>query len=139
MHLQAGHQQVLEEGLIRPVRQSAGGVDRLQGPFLLGEVGLDLFEAPFAAPDRFQLLAIALQPASLTRVRCIGALIERKFFCDEALSRSRGSPRCRHSVIRTCLRLHLLKVARLLPPLMAGPSPAMLVRCYWGRRTGCSG
>ena len=25
------------------------------------------------------------QPASLTRVRCIGALIERKFFCDKGL------------------------------------------------------
>src|SRR3954452_1355316 len=137
MHLQAGHQQVLEEGLIRPVRQSAGGVDRLQGPFLLGEVGLDLFEAPFAAPDRFQLLAIALQPASLTRVRCIGALIERKFFYDKALSRSRGGPRCRHRVTQTSSTLHVLTGVRLLPPLMAGPSPAMLVRCCWGRRTGC--
>src|SRR4051812_21401993 len=63
-------------------------------------------------------------PGSLTRVRCIGALIERKFFCDKALSRSRGSPRCRHSVTRTCLHLHLLKVARLLPHLMVAPSPA---------------
>src|SRR3954447_13135983 len=33
------------------------------------------------------------QPASLTRVRCIGALIERKFFCDKGLTfKQRKSP-----------------------------------------------
>ncbi len=67
-----------------------------------------------------------LQPGSLTRVRCIGALNERKFFYDKALSRSRGSPRCRHSVTRTCLRLHLLKAVRSLRPLTAAPSPRVI-------------
>src|SRR3954462_5298602 len=92
----------------------------------------DTHEASFSAVGKPEHL-----PASLTRVRCIGALIERKFFCDKALSRSRGSPRCRHSVTRTCLRLHLLKDARLLHPLTAVPPPATPVPCCWGRRTGC--
>src|SRR5690242_21918337 len=73
------------------------------------------------------------QPGSLTRVRYIGALIERKFFYDKALSRSRGSPRCRQSVTRTGLRLHLLKAARLLRRSMVAPSPATPVRCEIGR------
>jgi hypothetical protein len=76
-------------------------------------------------------------PASLTRVRCIGVLIERKFFCNKALSRSRGSPRCRHSVTRSCLNLHVLKGVRLLRRLTAAPSPVMPAPCCWGRRTGC--
>src|SRR5690242_1525326 len=80
-----------------------------------------------------------IYPASLTRVRCIGSLIERKFFCDKALSRSRGSPRCQHSVTRTCLRLHLLKAARSLPRSMVAQSPATPVRCCWGPRIGCWG
>lgn len=40
----------------------------------------------------------------LTRIshedRCIGALNQRKFFCNKGLSWRRGAPRCRQSVIR---------------------------------------
>src|SRR5215207_9495722 len=42
--------------------------------------------------------------------RCIGALNQRKFFCIKALTRSRGAPRCRHSVAQACLVLHPLSL-----------------------------
>src|SRR6202040_2032571 len=59
--------------------------------------------------------------------RCIGALNRRKFFCDKALRRSRGVPRCRRSVTRNCLNLHLSRGAMLLRPLMVGRSRRTLV------------
>ena len=88
---------------------------------------------------RFRLdRARPLAPISHER-RCIGALNRRKFFCDKALRRCRGGPRCRRSVARRCSRLHLLRAALWWPASTVERSPRMPALCCSGRRIGPSG
>jgi hypothetical protein len=69
----------------------------------------------FTYEYRFKRLLVRMR-RPLTRIsqrgRCIGALDLRKSCCTNGLSEDQGESRCRQSVTRICLALHLLKDAR---------------------------
>ena len=79
------------------------------------------------------------KPGFLTGSRCIGALNERKFFCNKALGRRGGAPRCRQSVARSCLSLHAVEDrAGGGRRSMVGRSPRTPGRCFWAPPIGRS-